>query len=58
MAVLVWSHGKTRDEAREIIRAELASLGYDSSVEWDGYNATASIGWGTLLDARVFLRDC
>jgi len=42
---------KSRAEAREIIREELHRLGYDGRVTWKGDSASASVGWGTVLNA-------
>ncbi len=57
MAVLVWKHGTTAAAAREAIRAELAKLGHDAQVTWNGDGATASVGWGTVLSARGRVTD-
>jgi hypothetical protein len=50
MAELVWKHGTTAAAAREAIQAELCKLGYDGKVTWKGDEATASVGWGTVLN--------
>jgi hypothetical protein len=57
MAVLVWKHGKTRDEARSIIQAEVRRLGYDQKVMWSGDSATASVAWGAVLSASGKVTD-
>ena len=48
---------RTAAAAREAIRAELAKLGYDGKVTWNGDEATASVGWGTVLSARGKVTD-
>jgi hypothetical protein len=57
MDVLVWRHGKTREEAKAIIQAELKRLHYDGKVAWDADSASASVGWGTILSASGKVTD-
>jgi len=57
MAVLVWKHGTTAAAARETIQAELVSLGHDGKVTWKGDEASASVGWGTVLSAAGRVTD-
>lgn len=57
MSDLVWKHGKTREEAKAIIQAELKQLGYDGKVTWDADSASASVGWGTILNASGRITD-
>lgn len=52
MAAINWKHGKTQDEARAIIQAELDELGYAGKVSWKGNELVASVGFGTVLDLK------
>jgi hypothetical protein len=57
MSVLVRKHGTTATNARNDIQAKIRELGYDSWVIWQGYEATASVGMGLLLDLRGHITD-
>jgi hypothetical protein len=50
VAVLRWKHGKAKSEVRDTIQAELRELGHDGRVKWEGFNASASVGWGAALN--------
>jgi hypothetical protein len=66
MAVLVWSHGQSKAEALDAIRAALRDSGYESSVTWDGAKAEARRGpfasvvyvKGEVTDDAVILEKC
>jgi hypothetical protein len=57
MSVLERKHGTTAIDARNAIQAKIRELGYDSWVNWQGNEATASAGMGLLLDLRGHITD-
>lgn len=58
MAVLVWRHGRSKDEALAALRAELTASGYGDPVKWDGARAEARYGpFATGLHARGEVTD-
>jgi len=50
MAVLVWKHETTRQDARKRIEDRLKSAHVSEKVSWNGDIFSSSVGWGTILN--------
>lgn len=50
MAVLVWKHETTRQDARKRIEDRLKSAHVSDKVAWNGDTFSSSVGWGTILN--------
>jgi len=57
MAVLVWKHGKSRNEVRALIQGRLALAGVSDKVIWDGDTFRSSVGWGSILNLVGHITD-
>lgn len=57
MAALRWHTGKSADEARGMIQAQLLKTGYGDQVTWDGNQFSASIAMGYMLDISGTVGD-
>jgi hypothetical protein len=57
MAILTWRHGMTKAQVRDAIRAELRELGHEARVTWEDFKASASVGWGAVLNVAGEVTD-
>jgi hypothetical protein len=65
MPAIVWQHNVGRDVARQLLKTRIEHSGVGDKVQWDGYQFSASVGWGVVLDllgevddASVILQKC
>jgi hypothetical protein len=66
MAVLTWSHGRSKDDALAAIKAALKDTGHEGSVTWSGTSAEARYGpfasvvhvKGVVTDDVVLIEKC
>ena len=57
MAALQWRTGKSADDAKAMIQAQLQKTGYGDQVTWEGNDFKASIAMGFMLDIAGTVAD-
>jgi hypothetical protein len=57
MAILTWKHRTTKQAAKSAVQDELTRLGYGSGVDWNGFEATARVCFGRVLNAKGTITD-
>ena len=57
MTPVVWTHHKTRDEARQLLQSRINNAGINQHVQWKGYHFSASVGWGLVLKLEGEIGD-
>lgn len=57
MPQLRWRHGRTADQARDLMQGKLRAAGYDDKVKWNGCDFSASVGFGSILNLKGRVSD-
>lgn len=57
MTALIWKHGMSKNDARQLIQARIEKAGIRDKVLWKGDSFSSSIGWGTILNLEGQVTD-